>query len=236
MKIKAILITFIVCCTLIERNGSVHASEIRAVSSIEFLFEVGKKDPNIDAIKLYIDQGNDVNIHDSKLRTALIIATIKNNIEVIKLLLKAPATDVNAENDTSDSTALITALNKSFYDIHNSFAIIKLLLDDSRTDINKGDFLKRVIERQYPDILKLVLQRKDLNINKQFAGGRTALITAINHPGDKREAMVSLLLEHPDNIDLDIEDYSGQTAFDYAHKLGNRKILELLETAQKKKK
>ena len=97
------------------------------------------EDGNIQLVKNYIDSGYNLNIQDEYGYTPLIYAILKDNIEIVELLLNAGAdikivklllnadADVDKQNINGD-TALIFAVK--------NLEIVKLLLD-SGADIDK---------------------------------------------------------------------------------------------------
>jgi len=75
------------------------------------------------------------------------------------------------------------------------------------------------------EMVKLLLEHKDIAVNIQDSHGWTALICATY----KRHAeIVKLLLEHKD-IDINIQNYNGETALIIATKGEYTEIVKLLE-------
>lgn len=85
------------CGLLIGRFLQSFPSQFLGVAAASL--RLASKGTNGKHVKTLIDSGIDVNIPDQKTgSTALILATIKGNMEVIKILLSAPGIDVNREN------------------------------------------------------------------------------------------------------------------------------------------
>ena len=75
------------------------------------------------------------------------------------------------------------------------------------------------------EIVKLLLEHKDIDVDIQDSHGWTALICATN---ERNTEIVKLLLEHKD-IDINIQNYNGKTALMIAFRKGHTEIVKLLE-------
>ena len=75
---------------------------------------------------------SDVNGVNDKTRTPLYLASLKGNVEPLKVLLESPFIDVNKGMTKDDSSAFSVASEKGNSDI------MRVLLQDSKTDVNKG--------------------------------------------------------------------------------------------------
>jgi hypothetical protein len=93
---------------------------------------------DIDNVISALENGADVNtkIEDTPI---LLRAIVHGDVEIVKILLKQPDIDVNAQQpDNMGATALIKALRSLKYSqqYEKTIEIIKLLLKDKRTDVS----------------------------------------------------------------------------------------------------
>ena len=88
---------------------------------------------DLDTISELLEQGVNINT-DSCSSFPLFEAVSIGNIELIKLLLKSGAIDLNRYEKSSGYTALHAAIFYSQF--HNDSAILRLLLSDARVDIS----------------------------------------------------------------------------------------------------
>ncbi len=187
-------------------------------------------------------------------RTALILASIKGDKDIVKILLDKGA-DVNAKDNDGD-TALIKAYIKGNKDIvkmlldkgadvniqysfghtilmHESERgdkeIVKMLLDKG-ADVNVKDrwgtnALIRAIIKGYKEIVEILID-KGADVNATSNDGDTALIEAYIK-GDKD--IVKMLLDK--GADINIQDSFGHTILMLASERGDKEILEMLKEA-----
>jgi len=132
----------------------------------------------------------DVNIRDAEGNTALMYAVMSGKERIAELLLNHPNIDVNIKN--KGFTALMCAV------LGGSEETVKLL--QSRSNIGRD-----VIVRRSKEIVKLLLNHKDIDVNICDEEGKTALIWSVDW---NQKEIVELLLNHPnvkDKIDVNLE-------------------------------
>ena len=155
----------------------------------------------------------DVNLVPNGNQPALVLAISRKNYEIAKMLIEHPKIDVNLGENVG-ITPLIDAILEGKY---KSYEIAMMLLDHPKINVNSLDHsgetaLMNTLHSVHPmdhyDIIKLLLERPDIDVNLQNKDfGRTALMIAIN--GNKYE-IVKLLISHP-NTDVNLEDKEGYT-------------------------
>jgi ankyrin repeat protein len=184
---------------------------------------------HLKAVQDYIDGGGDVNIQDDNGWTLLMMATDANNIDMVKLLLKAKA-NANIQN-TSATTRVTTPIVKT---TEGSMSIttggdqtlgIRLATreggDDCPYDNGCTALMMAAIEG-YSDLVSLLIEAKS-NLNIVSASGKTALMHAISgydyeNEGKIESSKLSIIqrLVHA-KADLSIKDKEDQwTALMYA--------------------
>ena len=93
---------------------------------------------DIDNVISTLEQGADVNTRTQD-TPILLRSVLHGDVEIVKILLKQPDIDVNAQQpDNMGATALIKALRSLKYSqqYEKTIEIIKLLLKDKRTDVS----------------------------------------------------------------------------------------------------
>lgn len=172
---------------------------------------------NLDAIKKLIPT-IDVNIQNDMGKTALMIAVLKDHVDVVKYLLEIPNIDLNLQDEVG-WTALILAVLKG------KDTMVKLLLTVPTIDVNvqtKEGFtaLMEAASNCRVKMIKLLLQSPNIDLNIQsktgiflYWRGYSALMLAAKKC---HETVVKLLLDAGANINLKNAD--DETAYDLANK------------------
>jgi ankyrin repeat protein len=157
--------------------------------------------------------------------TPLTIASRRNHIEIVKLLVGQKDIDVNkmCYFGYLAYTPLMMAI------AYKHVEIVKLLLGHGHVDVNKvnerGNYaLDFAIVSKDIEIVKLLLNHGSIDVNKISKLGWTPLIKA---SANKDEKITQLLLEHRD-IDVNLIDNDGRTAMNVAAKYGAKEVMELL--------
>ena len=137
-------------------------------------------------------KGEDVNQRHSNNRTLLMFAAAKNEIPLLRVLLKHPSIEVNLADDDC-----ATALHMAVY--HGKREAVRLLLADPRVDVNQKDLhgctvLMVAVSENKITLLILLLKQPSIEVNLASSVGFTALHTAA-YDGNKEA--VKLLLADP---------------------------------------
>ena len=169
-----------------------------------------------------INKGADVNAkNDSNGDTALQMAVVSGNKDIIKLLIKSGA-DVNAKNDFNGATTLQMAVTSDNKDI------VELLIESGVNNIDEPDkfgytALMLAAGYNHIEIVKLLIQL-GANIDKSSNSGFTALMWAASIGG--HIDMVKLLIDKGASVNA-VDKY-GHTALKWANNFGRHDIVELL--------
>jgi len=177
-------------------------------------------------VKNQLKNNIDINIKDANNETGIIIATGRNDIAMVKLLLEHGA-DVNIASDKIDNTPIMIASVKGYRDI------VQLLVEKSNPDMTilngyGGTALIPACERGHVDIVKLLLEKTNVKVNHINKLGWTALLEAIvlSNGGESQQEIVRLLLAH--GADKNIADKNGISALEHAKKKGYKELVDIL--------
>ena len=177
-------------------------------------------------VKDQLKNNVDINIKDANNETGIIIATDRNDIVMVKLLLEHGA-DVNIASDKIDNTPIMIASVKGYRDI------VQLLVEKSNPDMTilngyGGTALIPACERGHVDIVKLLLEKTNVKVNHINKLGWTAMLEAIvlSNGGKSQQEIVRLLLAH--GADKNIADKNGISALEHAKKKGYKELVDIL--------
>ncbi|MDP5290919.1 ankyrin repeat domain-containing protein [Oceanimonas sp. CHS3-5] len=181
---------------------------------------------NAAAISTLLDAGAKLESRDDNGRTALMLATRRNQVEAARLLIAAGA-DVNAKDDINDSPYLYAGASG-----YNE--ILELTLahgaDLASTNRYGGTALIPAAERGHIDTVKMLIAA-GVDVNHINRLHWTALMEAIvlGQGGPAHTRIVALLLEA--GADPNIADADGITPLQHARQRGYTGMVQLLEQA-----
>ncbi|EAY17753.1 hypothetical protein TVAG_015820 [Trichomonas vaginalis G3] len=162
--------------------------------------------------------GVDINLNGISKFSALHIAVLNNNIELVKFIA-AQCADIN-HRDSFGQTALYIAAKKNYP------AIAKILLlnggDVNGVGINGENVLHIAVRNNNIDLVKLIVTN-GVNVNHADYSGETAFDIAIKN--DFKSLIKVLLLNE---VDVNRTGKNGETALDFAIKKNNKDLAEIL--------
>ena len=191
---------------------------------------------DIDCVREFIAEIDNVDIRNHNQETPLHIAARLGFVEIVELLVSASA-DVNARN-VNDFTPLHHAVNipdePHAYLLENKAQIAEFLLlngADVNTQARMGltplmalatrsawvenaEIITRILD---------VLNKSNLDLNVQSTNGGTALSMAAS---EANENVVAWLIEN--NADVDLADVDGMTALHWGAWEGNGEVTQML--------
>ena len=153
---------------------------------------------DIDNVISTLEQGADVNTRTQD-TPILLRSVLHGDVEIVKILLKQPDIDVNAQQgDNRGATALIKALRslkKYSQRYEKTIEIIKLLLKDKRTDVSidtvySTAFNAAMHNKAPPEIIDLINERIERKKNiamTRLVTGKAKLDTGKKDPEDERD-------------------------------------------------
>ena len=181
---------------------------------------------DVAAIDAALKAGAPVDARDGQRRTALLVATYNNRIEVARTLIRAGA-DVNAKDGIEDSPFLYAGAE-------GQTEILRLTLaagaDLRSTNRYGGTALIPAAHHGHVENVR-VLVATAIDVNHVNRLGWTALLEAVilGDGGPAHQEIVQLLLSHGARPDL--ADRDGVTPLAHAKRRGFKKMVELLEAA-----
>ena len=191
-----------------SRIVNINARSYHGYTALMWASEYG----NLEAAKLLIENGADVNAKDKYGDTALIEA---GHLEVVKLLIENGA-DVNAKNEDG-KTALMRASREGHLEV------VKYLIEngaDVNAKSNNGwTALMRASYNGHLEVVKYLIEN-GADVNAKRDSGRTALMSASSEGNIE---IVKLLIEN--GTDVNAKDEDGKTALDLADNEEIEKVL-----------
>ena len=171
-----------------------------------------------------------INTQDIHGQTPLIIACKLGREEVVCSLLCCPNLDMNIA-DKYGNTALLNASAYGYEDI------VEMLLDHKDIQVNKGDVymdtpLMMAINSysQHFGVVKLLINRDDINVNALNNSGYTALMKSLIDIDIADTEIIRSLLDHKD-IDINHtlpQEYGYMNALTLACDIGHTEAISML--------
>jgi ankyrin repeat protein len=178
-----------------------------------------------------VAEKTDINMQDNLGQSPLHLALSKQKDEIFEYLLEKGA-DINvggAKAELKNQTVLYLAVTRGREDL-----VQKLLEKGADPNIADSDGAVPLAEacigaRLNQNIIKMLLD-KGAQVNHQEKNGATPLIyIAANNQttAENRQTVAKMLLDA--GADKKIKDKDGKTALDWANKLGNKDLVDLLK-------
>ncbi len=181
---------------------------------------------DITKVKEALEKGSNVNTTDQNGRSLLLIAVIRKQTEMVKLLAQYKA-DVNLQDVQKDSPFLYAGAS-------GQTEFVKLFLQNgARFDIfnrYNGTALIPACERGHVDTVTVLANKKGFPIDHVNRLGWTALMEAVvlGDGSIKYQQIIQILKNAGANID--IPDKDGVTALQHSKLLGFKEIVKILES------
>ena len=180
---------------------------------------------DLPGVSKALENGADVNAVDNSNRSLLLIATINQQTEMARLLIKHGA-DVNLQADNQDSPFLYAGAS-------GQVELVRLYLaKGAQFDIfnrYNGTALIPACERGHVETVKLLANTKGYPIDHVNRLGWTALLEAIilGDGSNKYQQIVQILKDA--GAKLDIPDKDGITPLQHAKSRGFNEIVAILK-------
>jgi ankyrin repeat protein len=219
---------------LLARGANVNAASNRGRTALHL---AARSDASAPVVKLLLAAGADPKATDALKSTALLAATAGNDIETIRLLVDA-GIDINAA-DMAGFTPLITAAS------NGNLGAVRLLLakgaDVSARSadgafqkvkagtIELGSWTPLIAAAAYgsPELIKTLLDA-GAQVNVADVRGMTPLMLAVATDLQNGEVVRLLLAK---GADPNAKSHAGETAMDWARKIGAPSTIEILRRA-----
>lgn len=179
---------------------------------------------NVDAVAKALDKGANVNTQDASKRSLLLLATIAQQAEMIKLLAERGA-NVNLQANNQDSPFLYAGATGQ------TDALRLFLTKGAKFDIYNrynGTALIPACERGHVETVRLLANTKGYPVNHVNRLGWTGLMEAIvlGDGSEKYQQIVQILKDA--GADMTIPDHNGTTPVEHAKNRGFTQIVEIL--------
>lgn len=181
---------------------------------------------NTVELKNALEKGADVNTTDQKGRSLLLIAVIRKQTAMAKVLVAYKA-DVNLQDSQNDSPFLYAGAS-------GQTELVQLFLKSgARFNVfnrYNGTALIPACERGHVETVKLLAYTKGFPIDHVNRLGWTALMEAVVlGDGSEKYQQIILILKNA-GADLNIPDQAGVTALQHSKSLGFKEIVRILES------
>ncbi|WP_201829409.1 ankyrin repeat domain-containing protein [Microvirga zambiensis] len=192
----------------------------------DLLNAVTSKDVDAAQVQRLLARGVDIDARDESGRTALLIATHGNRIEIARALIEAGA-DVNAKDRIDDSPYLYAGAR-------GHLEILKMTLahgaDLKSTNRYGGTALIPASERGHVDTVRTLIDA-GVNVDHVNNLGWTALLEAIilGDGGERHRQIVELLVKA--GADVNLADRDGVRPLQHARSRGYKGIETILVSA-----
>jgi ankyrin repeat protein len=192
-------------------------------------------DPSAQVVRMLLAEGAKVDVMDRRKVTPLNAATFGNDTDSIHMLIEADA-DMETADTFIGMTPLINAAGS------RNLAAVKLLLEHgakvnavSKTEnlpkiqtgtVEFGGWTPLLMAAPFgpPAVVKTLLEA-GAQVNVQDYRGFTPLMLAVGTDRYNRET-VKMLLDR--SADTRLKTHAGETALDWANKLGDREVIQAL--------
>jgi uncharacterized protein len=195
-------------------------------SGKDLLNAVTAKDVDAAQIQALLSRGADIDARDEAGRTALLIATHGNRIEVARVLIEAGA-DVNAKDRINDSPYLYAGARG-----HLEILMMTLAhgADLKSTNRYGGTALLPAAERGHVDTVRTLIEA-GVDVDHVNNLGWTALLEAmiLGNGGERHQQIVELLAKA--GADINLADRDGVKPLQHARSRGYREIEAILVAA-----
>ena len=222
MKILFFLFAF--CSASACEKNTVQTSKIKGMQQENLVNMVMKND--VTKLKEALEKGSNVNTTDQNGRSLLLIAVIRKQTEMVKLLVQYKA-DVNLQDVQKDSPFLYAGAS-------GQTEIVKLFLQNgARFDVfnrYNGTALIPACERGHVETVTVLANTEGFPIDHLNRLGWTALMEAVvlGDGSTKYQQIIQILKNAGANID--IPDKDGVTALQHSKSLGFKEIVKILES------
>lgn len=208
---------------LIENGALVNVSDNRGMTPLMWATARG----NWSMINFLLQQGARANTRTNEGKTALMLAAAIGNLSMVTALIINGYADLRM-NDDDGKSAYDTALANGHQNIavYLDTVLLKIIQDGNTTlvgqllgqgaktsiyDVEGMPPLMLAAERGHPDIVRLFIARKDVDIDAQNGRGETALKLAVQRG---HTDVVQILADH--GADVDKQDAGGMNALMWA--------------------
>ena len=201
-----------------ESGANIHVEDNEGSYSV-LLAAIGTGDCN--TVRWLIEQGVDVNHCDKNGFTAVHIAAMQGNLDVVKLLKESGA-NIHVENNEGSYSVMLAAIGTG--DCNTVRWLIEQGVDVNHCDKNGFTAVLNAAQQGNLDVLKL-LKESGANIHVQNEMGDNSIMSASIGTGDCNT--VRWLIEQ--GVDVNHCDKNGFTAVLNAAQQGNLDVLKLLK-------
>jgi ankyrin repeat protein len=188
----------------------------------------GQHEGYLDIMRLLLNHGANVIVHDQRRNTPLHFAASQGDLEIARMLLEHKA-NVNALDDEG-STPLHKASQCPWSGDPDIVQLVRLLLDDGadvHTPDNGGNTpLHFAALRGHPEVARMLVLEHKADVNVLNKEGSTPLHQIFEGWGGNNADIVRLLLDH--GAGANVYDKSGNTLLHFAASKGDLELARMV--------
>ena len=224
------------CLAIVKRNGPIPSADYvklllkhgaavnedrKGLSALMMASYYG----DVEIVEMLLKKGADVDYQDEY--SALWIAAMEGHVEVVKLLLKHDANVNLLKGDRKIS--ILQGVMECFKMPEGLMAdIMKLLMDGGANVIPEKEYdpnalLTIAINNRYVEVVKLLLEKAELPINRQSRDGEYLLMKVVRSSHNNSTEIAHLLMEA--GARTDVQDYNGKSLLMHVRKKAQAKLL-----------
>lgn len=183
---------------------------------------------DLDSILTLLNDGVNIDTTDAQGNTAVMAATKKNHVAIVKLLIEHGA-NINIQNDMQDNVFLYAGAE-------GLLEIVRLAIaadaDPTLTNRYGGTALIPAADRGHVDVVKELLTNSTIDVNHINNLHWTALMEAVilGDGGPNHQQIVQLLVDH--GADPQIADRDGITPLQHAMQRNYQEIIRILQSGE----
>lgn len=224
--------------SLLEKGGHINAIPYNKVGAFfsenvnEPALHYACRKDNLEAVKLLVKKGADVNLYCNRYTPLTLILTFgyKNKFEIVDYLLENnadPKYALKYNNYTAayymmEGRANDTTYLKEEYDLFLKLVSLDAIPKADETSYY-GNYLHYAAQRNHAEIMDYLIVNMNYDINSIGRDGLTPLMYAT-----QSNAYYAVEYLKQNNADTTIKDTHHKTALDYAIEKANQEIIDLL--------
>ena len=215
-----LLLPAVACAVLLAACDSGHSEQPSPTRGLVEAAGAGR----LEAVRRLLDEGADVDVRDSRGRTAVTAAAMGEHVSVVRALVEAGA-DVDLQDEDRNNPLLLCGENGNVALLRE---VLRASPDLSATNRYGGTALIPASDRGHVGMVRALL-KTDMPVDHLNNLGWTALLEAVilGNGGIAHQQIVRMLLDA--GADPGIADRDGVPPLEHARDRGDTEIVAMLD-------